>query len=351
MKGSKMAKTDKALKKDAVDLNGNIIRTTEQEESMAREQLEAQRAKEEADKGTSEDLEAAERKRVDLNGEEIISEDAKPVESNVVSDDATEDDKEVSEQDSESSEDAGSSESAGEESEKSEDEKSEDSENAGNSDDDSKSEGSESEENSESAEEGSEEDKSESESSTSDDESKSEESKEEVKEEAEKGDFDTRLTKMEEKIDQLLSALTKSEGVENTDSAVAEEKSEEAEADSEKSTDEAQKSENSDMQKVTTDSQITKLEGELSKAQSELLEKVNELNELKKMAKPSKILSPFAMAKGMEFFKEPENELAQIKEQLKKFDDIKESRNLTEAEQKAAFRLVKVKKDIEYQLS
>lgn len=342
-----MAKDKTQLKKDAFDLEGNVIRTTEEEEAIAREQLETQRAKKEADKGTKPDAEAAERKRFDLEGKEIVDEvEAEAKVADVASDTTTEEAETTSSEDEESKDKSESGESVNTKESESED--------AGDSSDDSESkESGESEDKStEEKPESTDKGESTSESDVEDESKKSDEKVEEkIDDKKEVGDFDTRLTKMEEKLDKVLTALAKSSSAEEETKVDAEAEAVEADTKEDASTDNASKSEKSDMKKVDTDAQIAKLEGDLNQAQQDLEKKAQELEELKKMAKPSKILSPFAVAKGIEFYSEPEKELTQISEKLAKFDEIQKSRPLTEAEQKEAYKLVKTKKDIQYQLS
>ena len=186
-------------------------------------------------------------------------------------------------------------------------------------------------------------------------ETKTEETKTEEKE---AGDLDARMTKVEDTLSKMLAILTKADELKEkarvTKADEAEEKSEEAEKanEAEAKTEEASESEksdkSSDIQKadVQKSTLINKLEGQLEVAQKEVVR-------LKKQAKPSKLISPLAVAKGFEWVDDPKSTIKTIEDKLGEIDKIKkETPHLfTEEVQKEAFRLVKVKKDILYQMS
>lgn len=351
-----MAKLDKLTKKladtmekKAVDLEGKTVKTTE-DELKEDKQVETM-LEEKAKVTTSEDKEADIRVRVDLSGKEI--DDMKPVK---------EEEKKDIKEDEEIKENA-------EESDKKDEEADETNEEA--------EEGSveEDEKGDEEAEEEAKDDE-----AAEADEPKEESADEEVKEEAEivedeatdevveeetkeVGDLDVRLTKMEEKIETVLSLLQKN--AEETETEVIEEAKEVVEAEAEETIEveapEAEVKEEDAKEEVVEDSEAGKSDSnsdisKIEKAKDDLIAKLEgEIKTLSKAVKPSKVLTPFAVVKGMEFFNQPTDKLTKVNDRLAEIDKIKKENPVgyekDRSLQEEAFRLIKTKKSINYQLS
>lgn len=199
--------------------------------------------------------------------------------------------------------------------------------------------------------------------------------KDAVDETAKKGaDLENRISRMENMIAKIAKSITKSEDEEDADdeSDEAEDKTEDApeekviaekseiEVTETKTVEESTKADDSQslqkveqlsstLEKVQNDLTIEKAaHDELKKSHDDLVLKYDAL---RKKAQPSKVMTPFAVAKGVQVFSEPKAQLEKVDARLKEIDNIRD--NNVEAYrkdvnlQKEAYRLVKTRREIQ----